>query len=312
MARRAGRFHLVVVPLDGSPFAEPALPCAAAIARAAKARLRLVLIHQLPPAPTGPESAKLYTALEVAVRKSERTYLREIASRLRRRWGLQVVSVSPDGPVGPTLVRYLDQLGADLVVMTTHGRGALGRALLGSVADQVLRAAKAPVLLVRPPDDAPPPDTAWRADEILVPLDGSRLAEAALDPAARLARLLGARLSLVQIVVPVATTTNPPLPFPAGFDERLTQIRRREAQDYLDEVADGLRSGGLTVGAAVVVAAGAAGALVELSHSGRAGLIVIATHGHGGVRRLALGSVADKLLRVSGAPVLVVRPARRR
>ncbi|HEX6106596.1 MAG TPA: universal stress protein [Gemmatimonadales bacterium] len=311
MARKPGPFNLIVVPLDGSHWAEHALPCAAAIARAARGRLRLVLVHQLPPPPGDRESLKMYTSLEVSVRRSQRAYLREVASRLREGWGIQVTSVSPDGPVGPTLLRYLHELGADLVVMATHGRGALGRALLGSVADHVVRSAEMPVLLVRPPaDESTPPDSAWSPAEILVPLDGSTLAEAALEPAAELARLLGARLSLVQVIVPVATMTDPPLPFPAGYDEHLTELRRTEAQDYLDDTAEGLRERGLQVGAAAVIGASAAGALLDLSRPGRSGLVVIASHGHGGLRRLALGSVADKLVRAAEVPTLVVRPAR--
>lgn len=311
MARSAGRFNLVVVPLDGSPFAEHALPCAAAIAKAARARLRLVLVHQLPPPPTDRDSLKMYTSLEVAVRKSQRAYLREVAGRLRERWGVQVTAVSPDGAVAPTLLRYIEELGADLVVMSTHGRGALGRALLGSVADALVRAAPVPVLLVRPPDDASAPAD-WSTEEILVPLDGSTVAEAALEPAADLARLLGARLSLVQIIVPIATMTDPPLPFPSGYDEHLTDIRRREGQDYLDSAAERLRETGLTVGAAAVVAPGAAGALADLSRPGRVGLIVIASHGRGGVRRLTIGSVTDRLVRTASVPVLVVRAGKRK
>ena len=308
MARKAGRFNLIVVPLDGSHWAEHALPAAAAIARAARARLRLVLVHQLPDPPGDRESLKIYTSLEVAVRRSQRAYLREVATRLREGWGIQVTSVSPDGPVGPTLIRYVDELGADLVVMATHGRGALGRALLGSVADHVVRTARVPVLLVRPPgEEPPPPESAWAVGEILVPLDGSTPAEAALEPAEELARLLGARMSLVQVVVPIAMMTDPPLAFPSGYDEHLTEIRRREAQDYLDDIAVRLRAAGLEVGAAAVVAPSAAGAMVDLSHSGRAGLVVIASHGQGGLRRLALGSVADKLVRAAEVPVVVVR-----
>lgn len=312
MARSPGPFALVVVPLDGSPFAEHALPCAAAIARAARARLRLVLVHQLPPPPTDRESLKIYTSLEVAVRRSQRAYLREVASRLRQRWGLQVTAVSPDGPIGPTVLRYIREAGADLVVMSTHGRGALGRALLGSVADEVVRTATVPVLLVRPPGEEPPAETEWSPGEILVPLDGSRLAEGALEPAADLARLLGAKLALVQVIVPIATITDPPLPFPSGYDEHLTGIRRVEAQDYLDDIAEGLREKGVAASGAAVVNGSAAGALVDLSRPGRAGLIVIASHGHGGLRRLALGSVADRLVRTAAVPVLVVRAKKQR
>ena len=312
MARKQAPFDLVVVPLDGSPFAEHALPVAAALARAARARMRLVLVHQLPPPPSDRDSLKIYTSLEVAVRKTQRGYLREVAARLRERWGLQVTVVSPDGPIGPTLLRYFEQVGAGLVVMSTHGRGTVGRALLGSVADEVVRAAKVPVLLVRPEEDEPPATEAWSPGEILVPLDGSALAEAALAPAAELARLLGARLTLVQVVVPIAITTDPPLPFPSGYDEHLTEIRRVEAQDYLESVVERLQEQGVVAACAAVVSGGVAGALVDLTREGRAGLIVIASHGHGGLKRLALGSVADRLVRTAAVPVLVVRAGKRR
>ena len=106
--------------------------------------------------------------------------------------------------------------------------------------------------------------------------------------------------------------TDPPLAFPSGYDEHLTEIRRREAQDYLDDIAERLRGGGLEVGAAAVVAPSAAGALVDLPRSGRAGLVVIASHGQGGLRRLALGSVADKLVRATEVPVVVVRAGKKR
>ena len=313
MARTPGRFNLIVVPLDWSHWAEHALPPAAAIARAARARLRLVLVHQLPEPPGDRESLKLYTTMEVAVRKSQRGYLRGVAARLRDAFGLQVASVSPDGPVGPTLIRYVGELGADLVVMASHGRGALGRALLGSVADHVVRTAAVPVLLVRPPgEEAPPLESAWTVGEILVPLDGSSPAEAALEPATELARVLGTRLSLVQVIVPMAMVTDPPLPFPSDYDERLTELSRREAQDYLDGVAERLRADGVTVATAAVVASSAAGTLLELARSGRAGLVVIASQGHGGLRRLALGSVADKLVRAAEVPVVVVRAGKKK
>src|SRR5690606_22548252 len=115
-ARKPKVFDPIVVPLDGSPFGEHALPWAAAIARAARARLRLVLVHQLPPPPMDRESLRLYASMEVAVRKSQRAYLREVASRLRERWGIQVGVVSPDGPVGPTILTYAGDLGARLLV----------------------------------------------------------------------------------------------------------------------------------------------------------------------------------------------------
>ncbi|HET7239898.1 MAG TPA: universal stress protein, partial [Gemmatimonadales bacterium] len=119
-------FRSIVVPLDGSAFAEQAIPAAAAIARAARAKLRLVLAHRLPPPPNDREAAKLYVSIELAVRKSERDYLRAIARRLKD-GGVSTSALVLEGPAGPTLVRWIAESDADLVVMTTHGRGAVGR-----------------------------------------------------------------------------------------------------------------------------------------------------------------------------------------
>jgi nucleotide-binding universal stress UspA family protein len=315
MPRRSGRrvrtFRTIVLPLDGSRFAEHALPVAAAVARAARARLRLVLVHQLPPPPSDRESAKLYVSIELAVRKSQRDYLRAVAARLRDRFGIQVTTLVPDGPIGPTLAGWIHDIDADLVVMTTHGRSALGRALLGSIADHVVRTVHVPVILVRPAEAPPARDSGWSPGEILVPLDGSPLAEAALIPAGELARIFEIPLSLVQVVQPLAVATDPPLAFPTGYDERITGVRRREAQDYLESLAGSLREQGLAVTAAAVLGTSPAGALLDMSQE-RSRLIAIATRGRGGAGRMVLGSVTDKLIRGGQGPVLVVPPKGRR
>lgn len=311
MKGSTGHFRSIVVPLDGSPFAEQAIPAAAAIAGAAGAKVRLVLVHRLPPPPNDPETAKLYVSVELAVRKSEREYLRSIARRLKD-GGVQASALMLEGPAGPTLVHWIGGSAADLVVMTTHGRGALGRATYGSVADQLVRSLKVPVLLLRPETAGRAgKDTAWVAREIVVGLDGSRAAEAALGPAAALARTLEVPITLVQVVLPLAAATDPPLPFPTGYDTQITEVRRREARDYLEDVAEGLRAQGIAATAVAAVAGSAAGMLLELGRSERGVLLAIGTRGRGGVKRFMLGSVADKLVRGAEVPVLVVPPPRR-
>jgi nucleotide-binding universal stress UspA family protein len=306
-------FRSVAVPLDGSRLAEQALPVAAAIARAARARLRLVLVHQLPSAPTDKASAKLYVSIEVALRKSQREYLRGVAARLAELWGIKVTTVSPTGPVAETLTEWIDETGVDLVVMTTHGRGAVGRALLGSVADRLVRTLEVPIMLLRPAGDetAPPAARDWSPREIVVALDGSRLAEAALPPAVELARLFRVPLTLLQVIEPLPVAADPPLPFPSGYDERISEVVRREAQDYLDSVAEVLQKEGVQASGAARMSWSAAAAMLELTPE-RVGLIAIATHGRSGLRRALLGSVADKLIRAAQVPVLVVRPKGRR
>jgi len=312
MAADARPFRSILVPLDGSPFAEQALPLARELARATRSKLRLVLVHELPGPPVDVASARLYTSIEVAVRKSERAYLQGVAARLREASPTRVHTALLGGPIGPALATYVEEIGADLIVMSTHGRGPFRRFWLGSVADHLVRTAEVPVLLVRPSEEAtgqaPPPVI----QEILVPLDGSPLAEAALGPASAVAGALGAGLLLLQVVQPIVLMTDPPLAVPTGYDDRLTTIRRREAQDYLDSLRDKLGAQGLRVSTAAVVGGPLAPTILELAGPDRVGLIAIATHGRGGLRRLALGSVADKLVRGADQPVLVVRPAKAR
>ena len=293
----------ILVPLDGSLLAEQAIPFALAIAERARSKVKLVLVHQ----PLLTEPGPAHTKVELAMQKANREYLRSVVARLREQLGRAVSSAVLRGPVAQTLTKYLHELGADLVVMTTHGRGGVRRAWLGSVADQLIRSSQIPVVLVRAgqTESAASP---VNFGEILVPLDGSPLAEAALEPATAIARLWDGEISLVQIVQPVLVTTDPPLAFPTEIDEQLSAIRREAAQDYLRDVAERLREQGVRASGVAVLGGGVAETLLHLAGPKRVGLLAMATHGRGGVRRLVLGSVADKLVRAAEVPVLVCRP----
>jgi nucleotide-binding universal stress UspA family protein len=155
-------------------------------------------------------------------------------------------------------------------------------------------------------------ESAVNLAEILVPLDGSPLAEAVLEPAAALARLWDGEMSLVQVVRPIVLDSDPVLPFPIGYSDQATTIRRESAQDYIRDVAERLRESGVKASGVAVIGGGIADTLLNLARPERIGLVAVATHGRGGLRRLALGSVADKLVRAAEVPVLVVRPAARR
>jgi nucleotide-binding universal stress UspA family protein len=304
-----GSFQSILVPLDGSPLAEQAIPYAQAIAERARCKLKLVLIHEplmlMEPGPA-------YTKVELAMQKVDREYLNSVTARLRERLGRFVSSAVLQGmPVAQTLATYIRELGADLVVMTTHGRGGLRRAWLGSVADQLIRSSEIPILVVRPAEGG-----AARREveikEVLVALDGSPLAEAALEPATALARLWDAEISLVQVVRPVVLTSNPPLPFPAGYSDQATAFRRETAQDYIRDVAERLRESGVRSTGVAVIGEPVPDILIDLASPERVSLVAVSTHGIGGLKRFVLGSVADKLVRAAEVPVLVLRPTGRR
>jgi nucleotide-binding universal stress UspA family protein len=188
-------------------------------------------------------------------------------------------------------------------VMTTHGRGGLERFWLGSVADELIRLCPVPLLLIGP-EPGPLPGPFRR---ILVPLDGSALAEAALDPAVTLAGLeAGAELVLLQVVQPVASEVWIPDAALAARLASVDLIRQREgAREYLDATARRLEASGLMVRARVEEGDRVASAVLDAARDEQADLIVIATHGRSGLARLALGSVADKILRSSRTPLLV-------
>jgi nucleotide-binding universal stress UspA family protein len=303
------RIRSVLVPLDGSPFAEQALPWAAAIAGAARARLRLTLVHQSPsPPPLDEATGRLYTRIELSLRKVQREYLAKVADQVRREHGVQVVKVTLQGTPAPALARYIGEMDPEIVVMTTHGAGGIRRAWLGSVADQLVRSLEIPMLVIRPREADQVPAGVGALQEILVALDGSRRAEAALPPAATLALLLRAKLALVRVVQPVVPFTDPVRPFPLGFDEELTRLSCAEAQDYLDDVAESLNAAGVPASAAAVVGSSAFEAIQDAARAPGTGMIALATRGRGGLPRMVLGSVADKLVRGGELPVLVTRP----
>jgi nucleotide-binding universal stress UspA family protein len=161
--------------------------------------------------------------------------------------------------------------------------------MVGSVADELVCRARVPLLLVRGSDRAPRVTPEPVLDNILIPLDGSPLAEQVLGPALDLARVMEARCSLLRVVK---------LP------------EKAQAEAYLVRLAGGLREQGLEVRTRVVVARHPAEAIVQEALAQGSNLIALATHGRHGLKRLLLGSVAEKLLRAAASPVLVYRPVR--
>ena len=311
MAPQISPFRSILVPLDGSPLAEEAVPLASRLAQGAGSKLRLVLVHQLPPPPLDPAAAKLFTSIELATRKAERGYLRAIQARLREGGARLSSAVTLTGTPGPALAQYVRELGVDLVVMATHGRGGLRRAWLGSVADHLIRNLEIPVLLVRPREGEAAPAWATGASQILVPLDGSPLAEEALQAASALARIWDMELVLLQVVSPVVLAQDPALPLPSVYDVELTAMCRTQAQEYLDDLVERLHGEGVRATGVAVAGWSAVDSILEVARPERVALVVLATHGRGGLRRLALGSVADKLVRAADVPVMVYRPGGR-
>jgi nucleotide-binding universal stress UspA family protein len=300
----------VVVPLDGSRFSEAALPVAARLARSAGARLTLVMVHEptmafVPaadiPAPVPPDDAEL--------RAHEREYLVDTARHLGRIGPHEVSHELLDGIAATALVDAIDRERPDLVVMSTHGRGPLSRFWLGSVADHLIRHVTVPILLLRPRDgDVVPPELP-KVRTVLVALDLSAAAEGIFGPLISFARVTQAHVTLLHVIEPVLGISNAVPPYPVAVPHDLLERTRADAQKRLDRLADRLRDSGVGVATRVVVGMGVAGTVLRQAAEGGFDCVAMTTHGAGGVARMLMGSVADKVIRGTDRPVLIYRAA---
>lgn len=297
-------YRTLMVPLDGSEFAEEALPMARLLAARFGAGLHLV--HVIRPFPDSDlKSPGVDMDWVAEARSGTEGYLEEWADRIRGEDGTRVDTAVLEGRVVPALREYAGAHGVDLVILTTHGAGGMQRWWLGSVADGLVRTARRHLLLVRPWDDTEdhaPGEP--RFERVLVPLDGSRIAERALAPARSIAREFEAEITLLRVVpAPVQLTSIYGLSGVRlegeGHRERLD-----DAEAYLSGVAEGLE--GLSVSAAVVEEGEAARGVLDAARESAADLLVLSTRGRGGVARAVVGSVADKIIRGTALPALVV------
>ncbi|MFN2566821.1 MAG: universal stress protein [Gemmatimonadaceae bacterium] len=309
----AGLFRLIVVPLDGSAFAERALPLAASVATAAASPLHLVRVAAPPALGTELYGAVVLNAeaVEEMRREAERS-LRATADRVAAGTGLAVTPVVIDSGLPAALVDYVRGSGADLVVMTTHDRGRLEQLLLGSVAASVVRRGGAPVLLVRADEESPPGDRPPKLRRLLIPLDGSEFAAQVIPHALKIATVNHMEITLLSVVDPTLGMASQAMGEGASTSDpsRSAGQAADPAATFLERAAESLRDRALTVRTRVVSHRQAPDAIVMYAGEQGIDLIAMTTHGRSGLGRLVAGSVAEAVLRTSPAPVLMYRPVR--
>ncbi len=301
----------LLVTLDGSDFGEHALPFAKSIAEKTRASVNLshVACCDLPTdllqnTPFQYEGV----SMEAYVHKhseERRNYLSDKASALGAELpGLEVSHSLLEGYVTEALERQARKIGAQLVVMTTHGRTGVSRAWIGSVADSLVRNSRFPLLVIRPLEDGKTFPQA-RFDHFLVPLDGSPTGEKILRPTVMLGKAMGARFTLLHVVAPYVSVGARVSPVPSGH----LQQRLQKAEAYLSGVAERLRGEGIETAHIIESHFAPARAILHTAETENVDLIAIATHGYTGVKRALLGSVTDKVLRAAKWPLLLERPA---
>jgi nucleotide-binding universal stress UspA family protein len=295
-------FHNILVPLDGSEYAEQAVSLAGSIARRSGGALRLASVEEPLPALVlasgSPDAAR-----EVELEECDQltNYLDSTASAVRDVQGGSVGTAVLHGPVAAALSEYAETSAMDLVVMTTRGRRGLSRWLIGSVADQLLRRIHVPVLLLHP-RELPQP-TEFR--RILIALDGE-LEDAVLGPAVALGSLYPAvHYTLTRVVEPAGPALPQLAPYPSPLEPERIERRVLEARNYLEKVCGQLRARGLEATYKVVVGCGIASQVLQLAEALGADCIAVGAHGRRGTERLGLGSEADRIVRGAAVPVLI-------
>jgi nucleotide-binding universal stress UspA family protein len=298
----------ILLPLDGSTFSEHALPLAVDLAVRSGARLHLVQVHEAPLAQVYPDGLPVYDERwDGAIRAQTEEYLQSLAQRCMEQAGLSPVTELLDGSVAPAIARYAAEAGIDLITMTTHGRGGISRAWVGSVADSLVRCGAVPILLIRPKEQDQQVDWMPRDEmrHILIPVDGSELSEGIMEAALTLGSLIGARYTLLRIVLPVPFVVGPQIAGVA-FDEGGAEQSRLAAEAYLERLKTRITQA--EVSTATVFHTIPAAAILDYAATEAVDMIAMATHGRGGWSRVALGSVADKVMRGTMMPVLLFRP----
>jgi nucleotide-binding universal stress UspA family protein len=299
-------FERILVPLDGYPLSEAMLPHVKVLAKGLGSQV--TLLHAVEPVPldyVDPELESYAAKASQFAHPLAESYLERMAQELTRegvKAGIKLIQgKAPEG-----ILAYAVREDAGLVAMSTHSRSGPAQWILGSTADRILRSGERPVLLVRPCHDGVKGTALARLSSIVVPLDGSPTAEAILPFVQELARAMELKITLLH-VINVETTVR------FGEMNADTKLMPNEvlqraavlASDYLADVANRPELRGLCV-QSEVLGGSPADRVVDFARETPDCLVAMTTHGRSGFRRWIVGSVADRVVRYTGEPVLAV------
>lgn len=297
----------VLVPLDGSDLSEQAIPYAQAMVQQGGV---LVYAQVVPGAEPlfGLIGNKLASEGEVA--SMYEVSAREELERVKARWATIAPNVEIDvaaGDPAETIIALADRNKADLIVMASAGRGAIGRWTFGSVADRVAHVSETPVMIVRGRDAGVEPGVAHIA-RVLVPYDGSATARECFDEAADIAMQIDREVHVIRAIFPeaeVAPTRGFEAVYTPDLYQMMTDSLETEARTSLDEAVELLKSHGATKIVTEIRHGPTAQSIAEAARIDD--VIVMSSHGRTGVKRWLMGSIAEKLVRSGPCPVVIVR-----
>jgi nucleotide-binding universal stress UspA family protein len=289
-------FTHILVPLDGSKLAEMALIPAINITKAM--RPKLTLLRVVPQFAILAADPTLYEEMNRMGEEESLSYLRSIAEEMDASTPVEVAGES--GQPADVIINYAESMGVDLILMSSHGRSGISRWVFGSVAEHVMRKAPCSTAIVNARADQTLPEQT----KVLIPLDGSKLAEQALQPGSSLAMAFGAELHLLRII-PSAHQVLETGSMKSVFDE-VEKNELIEAEAYLKEKESEISNSHPKI--VVEIEKGStADNIINYAVEHEIGMIVMSSHGRSGFKRLVYGSVAEKVLRGACCTTMIIR-----
>lgn len=306
-------YQRMLVPLDGSKLAEVVFTYIKELAGRLDIDVILFYVYTHARSEFAPMRKAYIERTADIMRRETREVQRKTGGGKR----IKVRGELTEGYPAEEILRYADENAVDFILMATHGSSGVKRWTMGSVADKVLRASRVPVLLVRSgvPEEAV--STQWPMRTMLVPLDGSELAESVLSHVETLAKRRGAEpmdVILLRICEP------PAIPIYYGAEladvplnwgqvaQQETDRGKKVANEYLAKIEKRLKDINITSVRSEVLVGKATDMIVDYAKKNTFDLIVMATHGRSGLSRLVYGSVAVNILQGVCSPIFLVKP----
>jgi nucleotide-binding universal stress UspA family protein len=298
-------YNRILAPLDGSTTAEQVLPYVRLLATNLQARVDLLrAVEHLPPEWMDWVIGR--QPLEIAAHMSRHAedYLEGVAASLAAD-GLTAYPIIRGGADASTIVEEAKKDPDTLLVMCTHGRTGITRWILGSVMDKVLQTTFCPLLIVHAREEEKV-EPALELRTVIVPLDGSSLAEQVIPHVVALAQALNLQVILVRVTLPLEDYYRA-MDYPvAPYGDPSREIDTM-AQNYFGQVREKLRQQGIAKVEVKMLHGHPADAIIDFAQETPHNLVAMTTHGRSGIGRWALGSVTDRVTRYGGDPMLVVK-----
>ena len=305
-------YKKILVPLDGSELAEKVLPYA--IQLTARFQTETVLLHVV--AAGESQSSGMVKAYIEHTAEKVRARLQEIVPKPKFSAGKVPIPIKSKviaGDVASSILKYAEESKIDLIIMSKHGQSGIGHWLMGSIAHKVFSVSRIPVLIIHPVNPDNIVQSGWPS-KVLVPLDGSKMAETVLSHVEDLFQQAqsGGEVTLVKVSEPPDLIADYPAAIMRlSWDEHVKQaksVAKEVSLFYLGEIQKQMEAKGIKVNIEVVLGENAIPAITRYILEHPFDLVAMTTHGHSRMSVWPWGHVADRIIQANIKPLLLIRP----